>query len=132
MNPDQKDLLQKAGRSIQPAKVLMAEGFPGFAVSRAYYAMFYITQALLEKKGLSFTKHSAVIAVFGKYFIKTGIIQPEYHRYLIDAMEARHEGDYSPHEEINPKKASEYILKAEKFLQLGVDFLTSNQEDIHE
>ena len=34
--------------------------------------MFYMAQALLEGEGLAFSKHSAVIAALGRYFVKTG------------------------------------------------------------
>ena len=36
-----------------------------FAASRAYYAMFYAAEALLQSRGLAFSKHSAVHAAFG-------------------------------------------------------------------
>jgi uncharacterized protein (UPF0332 family) len=33
--------------------------------------MFYVAQAFLAGEGLSFSKHSAVIAAFGQHFAKT-------------------------------------------------------------
>lgn len=42
MTEDQKDLLEKARESISAADLLLMGGYPGYAVSRAYYAMFYI------------------------------------------------------------------------------------------
>ena len=36
--------------------------------------MFSYAEALLLTKGLSFSKHSAVIENFGKHFIKTGLL----------------------------------------------------------
>jgi len=44
------------------------------AVSRAYYAMFYATSALLASKGISRSKHSGVCSAFGEHFVKTGLI----------------------------------------------------------
>ena len=43
------------------------------AVSRAYYAMFYATTALLGSRGLWRSKHQGLIAAFGKYFVKSGL-----------------------------------------------------------
>jgi uncharacterized protein (UPF0332 family) len=40
-------LLQKARRTIQSAHLLRADGDFDSAVSRAYYAMFYVAEALL-------------------------------------------------------------------------------------
>ena len=56
MTPEQQGFLTKAERSLEAAKTLKEEGFNEFAVSRAYYAMFYVASALLEGEGLSFDK----------------------------------------------------------------------------
>ncbi|KAM3093530.1 HEPN domain-containing protein [Phormidesmis sp. 146-35] len=66
MTSEQQALLQKAVRSLEAAKVLNREGLPEFAVTRAYYTMFYIVEAFLEGDNLSFSKHSAVISAFGQ------------------------------------------------------------------
>ncbi len=78
MNSDQKALVSKAWESLQAARLLSDQGFFNFAVSRSYYAMFYVAEAFLLGEGLSFSKHSAVISGFGKHFIKTGRIQPHF------------------------------------------------------
>ena len=46
MTPEQKALLDKAERSIEAAQSLTDQGFHDFAISRGYYAMFYIAEAL--------------------------------------------------------------------------------------
>ena len=71
---------------MSAAQLLQAEGYAGFVVSRAYYAMFYITEGFLLGKGLAFSKHSGVQAAFGTHFAKTGVVPPEFHRYLIRSM----------------------------------------------
>jgi uncharacterized protein (UPF0332 family) len=119
MTEDQHDLLVKAQDSIKAARVLLSEGFPGFAVSRAYYAMFYIAQTFLEGEGLSFSKHSAVIAAFGEHFARTGRVPAQFHRFLLEAMELRHESDYAPRRTISDSQAVEQIDRAESFLELG-------------
>ena len=52
MNVPQRGLLTKARRSLAAARRLAADGYLDFAVSRAYYAMFYTTQAFLLGRGL--------------------------------------------------------------------------------
>ena len=54
MNPEQQFLFQKAQRSLAAAQQLAQQSFYDFAVSRAYYAMFYVAEALLDHEGLSF------------------------------------------------------------------------------
>ena len=91
---DIRELIEKAKRSLEAAKMLYKEGFYEFSVSRAYYAMFYCSEAVLLTKEMSFSRHSAVIAAFGKYFIKSGIFPEELHSFLLDAFKARQLGDY--------------------------------------
>jgi uncharacterized protein (UPF0332 family) len=40
-------LLDKAMRAIRAAEVLLEKGDAEFAAGRAYYAMFYVAQAML-------------------------------------------------------------------------------------
>lgn len=72
MTAEQAALLQKAQKSLRAARLLADQGFYDFAVSRAYYAMFYIAEAFLLGEGLAFSKHSAVISAFGERFAKSG------------------------------------------------------------
>ena len=124
MTPEQSALLQKAQSSIDAAKLLVSEAFFDFAISRAYYAMFYVAEALLLEDALNFSKHSAVIAAFGKHFVKTGRAPVHFHRYLIDAQDSRLIGDYDPMPTLSKHKASQQIERAEQFLEFGKEFLT--------
>ncbi len=65
-------LIGKARQSLGAARTLLRDGYTDFAASRAYYAMFYVAEALLLARGLSYTKHSAVISAFGREFAKAG------------------------------------------------------------
>jgi uncharacterized protein (UPF0332 family) len=120
-------LLRLAGESIQGARVLLKENFPGQSASRAYYAMFYVAQALLWSSGVSFSKHSAVIARFGQEFAKTKKLDPIYHRYLRDGFEKRQIADYGATEDITRRQASELILHARKFLREAKTFLRQSK-----
>jgi uncharacterized protein (UPF0332 family) len=119
MMPEQEDLLVQAHESLAAAKVLQAQGYYGFAASRAYYAMFYVAEAFLLGKGLAFSKHSGVHAAFGEHFAKTGIIPPEFHRYLLRGMEVRHAGDYGKARKVTLEEAEEQLARAEQFLELA-------------
>lgn len=116
MNSVSQKLLEKARKSLDIAKNINELGSPDFAVSRAYYAMFYIATAFLETENLSFSKHSGVISAFGKYFAKTGKVPKHYHRHLIEAEKLRTAGDYSLDIEITQEDAEDIINKAEEML----------------
>lgn len=129
MTPEQSALLEKAQSSIDAAKLLVKEEFFDFAVSRAYYAMFYVAEAILLEDELNFSKHSAVIAAFGKHFVKTGRAPVHFHRYLIDAQDSRLIGDYDPMPTLSSRKAIQQIERAEQFLEFGEEFLAKFAEN---
>lgn len=123
MSPEQQFLLQKAQRSLEAAQNLMQQGFHDFAVSRAYYAMFYVTEALLDQLGLAFSSHAAVISAFGQHFAKTGQLPAEFHRYLIDAQAQRTRADYDLQPNLAQSDAEALISQAQAMMDAGRTYL---------
>lgn len=119
MTPDQEALLRRAYESLQGARLLANAELYNIAISRAYYVMFYIAEALLVGEGFTFSKHSAVVAAFGQQFVRTGRIPVEFQRYLIDAQADRHIGDYDYHQNVSASRAALQISFAEQFIQLA-------------
>ena len=123
MTPEIKELLERARLSQKAAANLLRDDFASFAASRAYYSMFYIAQALLLSKGLSFSSHSAVIA-YGKEFAKTKLLDPEFHRLLMEAQDTRNIGDYGMIGEVEESEAQEIINWSKKFLKAAEKYLS--------
>jgi uncharacterized protein (UPF0332 family) len=119
MNHQIPVLLQKSSDSLQAARLLHREGYHDFAASRAYYAMFYLAQAFLLTKDLSFSSHAAVIAAFGREFAKTDIIEKKFHRYLLDSEDLRHSSDYGVGISIMPEQADTVLAWANEFLDMA-------------
>ncbi len=120
MTPEQQKLLEKANRSLQAARELNSKGFPDFAASRVYYSMFYIATAFLEADGLSYSKHSAVIAAFGERFARTKRIRVELHRYLIEAERIRLKADYNTELNITEAEVDRLISQGEEMLNFAL------------
>ncbi|MGD2181973.1 HEPN domain-containing protein [Lusitaniella coriacea] len=119
MTPEQLDLLLKARESLSAARLLLDNGYPDYATSRAYYAMFYVAEAFLEGQGMSFSSHSAVISAFGREFARTGRVPVEFHRFLIDAQDLRNAGDYGQFNAVSTEQATQQLTYAEQFLNLA-------------
>jgi uncharacterized protein (UPF0332 family)/predicted nucleotidyltransferase len=119
MTSGQLALLKKASDSLKAAKLLAEQEYYDFAVSRAYYTMFYIASAFLLGEGLTFSKHSTVISMFGQHFAKTGRVPVEFHRYLIKAENRRKTGDYDTGPGLTKAQATTQITHAEQFLELA-------------
>jgi len=124
ISPEIQQLLNYADESHSAAKVLMDRGFTGFAAAQSYYTMFYLTEALLLSKGLHYSSHSAVIAAFGKEFAKTGLLDPKFHRYLIDTEERREDGHYGGGRKLSDEDALESYRWAGEFQEVVKAYLS--------
>ena len=123
MNANQQALLTKARRSVSAGRRLMADGDLDFAVSRAYYAMFYAAQAFLVGRGRRFSKHSAVIAAFGQEFAKDDEALREFHHGLVEAQDARNAGDYQIDAQLSAEDVQVHLDRADRFIRVAEQML---------
>ena len=123
MNANQRALLDKAQRSVAAGRRLAADGDLDFAVSRAYYAMFYTAQAFLLGRERIFSKHSAVIAAFGQEFAKDDEALREFHRGIVEAQDARNVGDYQIGAILSREDVKAHLDRADRFVQVAVQSL---------
>ncbi len=123
-----EQLLNKAQEAIEAAELLLEADKNNFAAGRAYYAMFYVAEALLFEKGLEYRKHSGVHAGFGEHFAKTGELDAKFHRYLLAAFESRLEADYGVDIDLSPNAVQEIIQRAKEFLHAGRAYLQQGKD----
>ena len=122
--PEIRYYLDLAEESHEAAKVLINGGFIRFSAAQSYYTIFYLAQALLLSKGLTFSSHSAVVAAYGKEFAKTGVLDPKFHRYIIDAQQLRQTGHYGDEgEEVTEEQVLEAFQWAQEFRQAVNEYL---------
>lgn len=120
MKEETRLFLEKAHRAIEAAQILLSGGeYPDFATGGAYYAKFYVAEALLEEKGLRFRKHGGVHGAFGEHYVKTGIFNAKFHRWLLDAFDQRIEGDYESEIVAIQEDANTLISQAKEFLEIA-------------
>ena len=117
-------LLEKARDAIEGAEVLLNVDKAEIAAGRAYYAMFYVAEALLYNGlDLKLNKHGQVIAAYGKHFAKTQELDPKFHRWLRDGFEKRISGDYGVDTGIEESIAADLINQAREFLEAAEVYL---------
>jgi uncharacterized protein (UPF0332 family) len=114
---------------LPAAEVLLREGDADFAAGRAYYAIFYAASALLFERGLSFRKHSAVHAAFGREFVQTGILDARFHRWLLDAFDKRLQADYGVDVLLGPEDVQRMIEQAREFVGEATRYLEGTVAD---
>ncbi|MBE7557409.1 HEPN domain-containing protein [bacterium] len=127
MTGEVPELLAKARESLAAAGLLRQGGFHAFAVSRAYYSMFYVAEALLASLGQSYSSHGGVLSAFGREFAKTGRMDPKFHRWLIDAQDFRNIGDYDIGAAVTPAQSGEVCAWARDFIDGAESYLRTQQ-----
>jgi uncharacterized protein (UPF0332 family) len=99
MTPDQLKALihyrmEQAHETLREANILLDQSAFRGVVNRAYYAMFYAVLAVLATQQLGTSKHSGVLSLFDREFVKPGIFPRELSRSLHTAFELRQTYDY--------------------------------------
>lgn len=124
--------LEKAKRTYNEAVGAINNGYSETAANRLYYAAYYAVSALLIAYKYEASTHNGVIQMFGKAFIRTGVINREYGKIFNQLFSLRMTGDYEDrhimdmNEEVLPlvKPAQRLIeivsLKARK--EVGLEY----------
>jgi uncharacterized protein (UPF0332 family) len=86
--------LTRSRQEIEVARLLADRGFAAQAVSRTYYAAFYAAEEALISLGETRSKHSGVIAAFGKVVVREGGLDEQEGRILRSLFEQRNTVDY--------------------------------------
>ena len=110
--------LGNAREKLDSAKILLDNGNYKDSASRSYYAMFTGIRAILAKDGIDYSKHSGVIAYFQREYIKTGIFDKKYSKYIQNAFQIRNSSDYDDFYIVSVTEAREQIEKAEELLEI--------------
>jgi len=118
-----KGYLQKAEKKLEVAEKLLGSGDYEDAVSRAYYAVFHTTQALLLTEGAKAETHKGAVTLFGLLFVKTGRFKRELGKYLANLKDERESGDYEVFSYIDRETAEGAIVEAKEFIREGKAYL---------
>ena len=118
-----RDLIKKAEKFLSTAEYIFSRGDYDSCVSRCYYAMFFITEAVLLTKNLSASSHKGVISLFGEHFVKENIFDREMGKILNEAYDKRLIGDYGVGFIICEEEAKEMLEKTRNFIRSLKNYL---------
>jgi uncharacterized protein (UPF0332 family) len=85
--------------------------------------MFYCVEALLSERELHFRRHSAVHAAFGQQFARTGVLNADLHRWLLETFAQRNGADYGVNDVLSDEDAQTAIQRASEFLRQSRSYL---------
>ena len=108
-------LKKKSDESLRESQLLFDEAFYDSSISRAYYAMFYLAQAMLATKDIYRKRHSGVLAAFGQEFVKTGLIAKHFSTKIQEAFDERLEADYGLEMAKTGSEAKEILKYAKEY-----------------
>jgi uncharacterized protein (UPF0332 family) len=108
--------LVAARETLEEARLLPQAARWRGALNRVYYAMFYAAQALLATKQLASSRHSGVIALFHREFVRSELFAKPYARYLDIAFNLRNRSDYQDFLPPDAERVEELLTAAEFFL----------------
>ncbi len=126
MNETTKLYSEKAKKFLLDADYLLQIQSIESAVSRAYYAMFYMVKSLLHTIGNNAFTHQGVLIQFNKHFIRNGFFDKKYNNILTKALHQRMVGDYEIGKGIELDLAVEIVKDAHEFVDLVIDYLNKN------
>lgn len=109
--------IDKAKVILSEAKIMLEQGHPDASIGRSYYAIFTAARAALALKKLDSRKHSGVISLFNRYFIKDGILSAEMYKAISGAKALRERADYADYAAFSRDEAENQFKKAAMFIE---------------
>jgi uncharacterized protein (UPF0332 family) len=118
-----RQICGKADRALAAASEHIEAGDYDFAVSRAYYAVFYSLEAALLTRGLVFPKHSGVIAGFNQHFVRAGVFPREFSKMIASLFRERQIGDYEFDVSVSREDAIQGMRDAQTLVAAAREYL---------
>jgi len=119
--------LSQSEEALRSAAVLSANGLWRDSVNRSYYAQFYCVLALLALRGLGSSKHTGVISLFDREFVKPGLLPKELSAALHGSFDLRQEADYKELAALTQERAEQAHREAMMFVRKVRDFITNSE-----
>lgn len=109
-------LLNLSSEDLDTAELLYKSQRYRSCISRAYYAVYYVSQALLLSEGIETSTHRGVIKLINLHFVKTGRVNSNISKLLSDTYDLRQSGDYSTDFVADEIVANRAITDAKTFI----------------
>ncbi|WP_420456906.1 HEPN domain-containing protein [Rubrivirga sp.] len=116
MTDQQTRLVEKARRALSTARLVLDDGDVEGALNRAYYACFYVAQALLLTYGEEPRTHRGVHHRFRERAVLPGLVPAELGRTLPYAASLRERADYEAVTVTDTAGAADLLADAHTFV----------------
>jgi len=108
--------INRAKEAIEEVDILITSKKYNAAVTRIYYGVFYIINALILIDNFSTSKHSQLIGYFNKEYVKEELIDPKIGKFLNRAYELRTKSDYGEFTNYSDTEVKSYFKEMKDFI----------------
>ena len=115
--------MAKARGKLRVARDLVKHHEWDDAVSRAYYAAFHATQAVLLTEGQKADTHRGLVTLFGLLLVKTGKFDKKWGKFLAKLKDDRETGDYEAVSYLDEDTARRALGEADGFVEEVENYL---------
>jgi len=118
-----ENYLNLAQEELEAAELLLENDHYRASISRAYYAIYYATQAVLISEDINTSTHKGLIKLFRLHFIKTSKLSNELSVILGNTYDLRQLADYGEQSELTIEIVKVTFQNAQDFLAQVKDYL---------
>ena len=109
---------RRGDEALRAAAELLRLGLHNDSISRAYYAAYHWTRAVLFTKGLESRTHRGALQLLGLHFVRTGRLSAQAVTLLAQLEDRREVSDYSAATRFTDDEARQSVDQAEAFIAL--------------
>ena len=106
----------KSNHSLRAASLLIENEFYNEAVSRLYYACFYMVKAYLSEQKIGAKSHKEITDMMRKYLVETNAITENDVIFYANIFDIRHSVDYCYFIDLDKKTAQVLLTETEIFI----------------
>lgn len=117
---------QRAVTVLRAANVLADQQLWEDATSRAYYAAFHATQAVLLTESHQPKSHQGTLHLFNYHFVRSGRLDPKYTQILARAAKYSEEADYRHSMTFTQEQTMQTIQEVIQFMDGMRTFLVTS------
>lgn len=101
--------MEKAERTFEDVLFCSRENRWEAAANRLYYALFHAMSALLVSDGHQVKSHRGILALFGEYYVRTGLFSKKDGALLSNLVIMRDNSDYNCFFEADEEKLRPFL-----------------------
>ena len=115
---------QRSKEDLESARILLDEGQFKSSINRSYYAIFHSLRAITSLDNFDSSKHAGIISHVNHYYVKEGVFDKQFSKYLDASFRLREKADYQDFFIVSKDMAEQQIERAENIIEAVTHYLS--------